>query len=44
MEQKLLGYAVALAREAGAGGISLTSTPEIQAANKLYQKVLLSTS
>jgi len=35
--EALMRYAIELAREAGADGVSLTSNPQRQAANKLYQ-------
>jgi len=39
MAQSLLGYAIHLAREAGAGNISLTSIAQREEANLLYQKM-----
>lgn len=35
----LLEYAIRLAREAGASGVSLTSNPQRQAANRMYQSM-----
>lgn len=35
----LVHYAINLAREAGANGVSLTSNPQREAANKLYQAI-----
>ena len=35
----LVGYAIELARQAGANGISLTSNPQREAANRLYQSM-----
>jgi len=35
--EALMRYAIELAREAGADGVSLTSNPQREAANKLYQ-------
>ena len=35
----LVSYAIELAQQAGASGISLTSNPQRQAANRLYQSI-----
>ncbi|HET9587717.1 MAG TPA: GNAT family N-acetyltransferase [Anaerolineales bacterium] len=35
----LLEYAIRLAREAGASGVSLTSNPQREAANRMYQSM-----
>jgi ribosomal protein S18 acetylase RimI-like enzyme len=35
--EALMRYAIELAREAGANGVALTSNPQREAANKLYQ-------
>ena len=35
--EALMRYAIDLAREAGANGVALTSNPQREAANKLYQ-------
>jgi len=35
--EALMRYAIELARQAGADGVSLTSNPQREAANKLYQ-------
>jgi ribosomal protein S18 acetylase RimI-like enzyme len=35
----LMRYAIELAREAGAEGVSLTSNPQREAANQLYQSM-----
>jgi len=35
----LVRYAIELARQAGASGISLTSNPQREAANRLYQSI-----
>lgn len=35
----LLNHAIRLARDAGAGNLSLTSVPDREAANKLYEKM-----
>jgi len=35
----LVSYAIELARQAGASGISLTSNPQREAANRLYQSM-----
>jgi ribosomal protein S18 acetylase RimI-like enzyme len=37
--EALMGYAIDLAREAGADGVSLTSNPKREAANRLYQSM-----
>ena len=37
--EALMYQAIALAREAGAGGVSLTSRPDREAANRLYQSM-----
>jgi ribosomal protein S18 acetylase RimI-like enzyme len=37
--EALVRYAIDLAREAGADGISLTSNPQREAANQLYQSI-----
>ena len=37
--EALMLYAIELAREAGANGVSLTSNPKREAANKLYQSM-----
>jgi ribosomal protein S18 acetylase RimI-like enzyme len=37
--ESLMLYAIDLAREAGANGVSLTSNPKREAANKLYQSM-----
>lgn len=37
--EALMSHAIELAREAGAEGVSLTSNPQREAANKLYQSM-----
>ena len=37
--EALVSYAIDLAKEAGADGVSLTSNPQRQAANQLYQSM-----
>ena len=37
--EALLRHAIEIAREAGANGVSLTSNPQREAANKLYQSM-----
>jgi ribosomal protein S18 acetylase RimI-like enzyme len=37
--EALVRYAIDLAREAGADGVSLTSNPQREAANQLYQSI-----
>lgn len=37
--EALVRHAIGLAREAGAGGVALTSQPQREAANKLYQSM-----
>jgi ribosomal protein S18 acetylase RimI-like enzyme len=37
--EALVRYAIDLAREAGANGVSLTSNPQREAANRLYQSM-----
>jgi ribosomal protein S18 acetylase RimI-like enzyme len=37
--EALVRYAIGLAREAGADGVSLTSNPQREAANQLYQSM-----
>ena len=37
--EALVRYAIVLAREAGADGVSLTSNPQREAANQLYQSM-----
>lgn len=37
--QALLEYAIALARQAGANGVTLTSNPQREAANRMYQSM-----
>ena len=39
MGEALMRYAIELAREAGVDGVSLTSNPQREAANKLYQAI-----
>jgi ribosomal protein S18 acetylase RimI-like enzyme len=39
MGEALMRYAIELAREAGVDGVSLTSNPQREAANKLYRAI-----